>query len=254
MVNHTLDSIVRETMIDMGETNENRYAKMYNYAVGGLRELRMDVSGQPTSVLLDVSETDSVALPIDFVSLIRVAICDSNGNLQALGMNNEICLPRATNDCGTPIQCEDTAISSFGVNFVGIDGYTGNYRNGECMGRMFGIGGGNNVYGSFRIDWERGTLNFGHLIRGASCVVLEYISDMSTVNGNYQVHPFIIESIKAWIRWKNIEWKGQNVSADMNAERKYYLAEKQAKRRFNQHSIQDWLQALRIGNKASPKF
>lgn len=260
MAQHSLDSIVRETMIDMGETNQNRYARIYNYAVGGLRELRMDVSGMPTTIEIELSNTDSVNLPNDFVSLIRVAVCDGSGNLRSLGLNENMCLPRSADSCGNPITCSSSSIQNlgdvynFGVYFNGIEGYADNWRNGECMGRMFGLGGGNNEIGSYRVDWERGTINFGHLISGATSIVLEYLSNMSSVNGDYNIHPFMVEALKSWIKWKAIEWKGNNVSADQNAERKYYLAEKQCKRRFNNHDIQSWLQALRFSNKAAPKF
>lgn len=254
MVQYSLDSIVREYLIESGDPNMNRYARIFQIAVAGIRELNMDSSGGVTTIELTVSDSDAANLPNDFVSLIRVAICDGSGQLKALGRNDNMCLPRSYDVCGNDASCGNADIvDSFGVYFNGLEGYTDNYRNGECVGRMFGIGGGGNIYGSYCIDFDRGTINFGGLL-DTGCVVLEYLSNLSQVNGQYQVHPFIIEALKSWIRWKVVESKGNNISADQNAERKFYLTEKQAKRRFNNTDIQTWLQAFRSGNKAAPKF
>lgn len=255
MTTNTLDSIVREYLLEVGDSNLNRYARLMTIAVSGLREIRMDVSGVPTTILLTVTDSDAANLPHDFVSLIRVAICDAGGNLKALGMNENMCLPRDFDKCGNDAIDTDDVGGGFGISFNGLEGFSDNIRNGEFVGRMFGLGGGGNIYGNYRIDWERGTINFGNLLTGVSTVVLEYLSDLSLVNGDYQAHPFIIETLKAWIYWKDIQRKvSVGLGEKQIAERQYYLAEKQSKRRFSNHTIQEWLQAFRQSNKSAPKF
>lgn len=254
MVNLTLDQVVREYLIEGGDENMNRYARMFQIAIAGLRELNMDTSGGVTSAELEITDSDMANLPTNFLSLIRVAICDGSGNLKALGMDPNLCLPRTYDECGNDARCGDSNSFGFGVYFNNLEGYSDNYRNGECVGRMFGIGGGNNAYGSYRIDMQRGTINFGGLIdRG--CVVLEYLANLSMVDGKYQVHPFIVESLKSYMYWKDIWRNGtKNLGDKELAKRQFYLDEKQSRRRFNNTDIQTWLQALRFGNKAAPKF
>src|SRR5690242_6860998 len=144
MVQHTLESVCKEYIIERGEGNMNRFAKIYQIATAGLREMNMDDSGIAAVAILDANTTDSINLPPDFVGLIRMAIVDFNGNLQSLGQNDNISLPRWFNACGDPIKLVPTAgINDLtGVNvqpfFNGLQGYADNFRNAEAVGRMFG--------------------------------------------------------------------------------------------------------------------
>ena len=248
----TLDELVRSYLLEIGDANLNRYARLYQIAVSGLAELNMDTSGTPTTVLLPVTSSDAANLPNDFISLIRLAVLDSNGVLKALGMSENIGLPRSFDNCGNDAIVGSATLTSSGVS---LEGLADNYRNGECVGRMFGIGGGGNVYGNYRIDMERGTINFFNLLTNTSSVILEYLSDLSLVNGDYKVHPFIIEALKAWIYWKDIQRNSaKGIGEKQLAQRQYELEEKQAKRRFCNHTTQDWLQTFRYGNKFAVKF
>ena len=184
---------------------------------------------------------------------------DPNGNLQSLGSNENIVLPRFHDVCGNEVKGTPTidasGISTFGLGFNLSQGYADNFRNGECVGRMFGVGGGNNVYGNFRVDRDRGTVVFGNLMTGVSYVVLEYLSDLSAVDGKYLVHPFIIEALKTWIHYGDIRFNTKiGLSERQMAKQEFNLAERQAKRRFNNHNIQDYLQAFRYANSRAVKF
>jgi len=258
MVQHTLNSICREWLIERGESNMNRLARIYQIAVSGLRELNMDSAGVPSVAILEANANDSINLPVDYINFTRIAIVDFNGNLQSLGQNDNIALPRWFNSCGALVKQQPTQglISNQSQPFFnGYEGYSDNYRNGEAVGRMFGVGGGNNVYGDFRIDRQRGTIVFGHLLTNISQVVLEYLSDLSVVDGKYMVHPFVIESIKRWIAWRDINDNDKKgLGEKQMLERQFYNAEKQCRRRFQSHTVQDWMQALRTSNKAAVKF
>lgn len=260
MVQHSLESVVREWIIERGEGNMNRFARLFQISVSGLREMNFDTSGVPAVAILDANTTDSINLPIDYVNLIRIAIVDFNGNLQSLGQNDNIALPRWFDACGNSVRKQPTSqLGLAGLNgqpfFNGLQGYADNFRNGECVGRMFGVGGGNNVYGNFRIDKEHGTIVFGNLMTNVHQVVIEYLSDLSVVDGKYMVHPFIIESIKRWISWRDINDNDKRgLGEKQMLERQFYNAQRLSRARLQTHTIQDYLQAFRFANKASVKF
>ncbi len=261
MVQHTLESVCKEWLIEAGHSNMNRFAKIYQIATSSLREINMDSTGVASVAILDANTTDSINLPPDFVGLIRMAIVDFNGNLQSLGQNDNIALPRWFNACGDPVKLVPTAgindLTGVGVQpfFNGLQGYADNFRNAEAVGRMFGVGGGNNVYGTFIIDRAKGTVVFGHLLTNIHQVVLEYLSDISVVDGKYMVHPFMISTIKAYISWMDINDNDRKGLGEKQIkEKQYYNAERKMRSRFQAHTIEDWLMAFRFANKAAVKF
>jgi hypothetical protein len=256
MVQHSLDSVCREWLIEKGESNMNRFAKVYQIAVSGLREINMDDSGTVSVAILPCNLVDQVNLPVDFVSLIRLSMVDFAGNLQALTGNDNIAFASWFDSCGNPVKHAPQAnVEPNGTFWNGISGYTDNFRNGEATGRMFGVGGGNNVYGTYRVDRQNGTIVFGNLMANVDQVVLEYLADLSAVDGKYLVHPFMIASIKAYISWMDINDNDRKGLGDKQMkERQFYNAEKQMRRRFQAKPNQDWLSAFRFANKAAVKW
>lgn len=295
MVQHTLNSIVREFLIEKGDSNTNRFARMFQIATSGLRELAYDTSGTPTSVLIPIrcqnNQTQSqisenappqnsnivepnqslvegdqlftyevVPLPNNYVQLIRIAAIDAFGNLQALGMNTELELPRFHNACGREMEVpQNNNLNSSAIGgqifWSNLDGYADFFRNAEATGRNFGLGGGNNVFGSYRIDLERGTIVLTGVNSGVKFLMLEYLADITEIDGKYMVHPFIIEALKTWMQYGDIRFNPRvGLGEKQMAKHEFDLAEKQARRRFNSHNFQDYLQAFRLSNKVAPKF
>jgi len=248
---YKLREIVSERLIEMGESNLNKYARAYQLAVACLRSLNMDLSGVPKIVSLSINSNDTVDLPNDYLQYTRVAICDKNGNLRSLGINNNFCLNQKTNDCGDP-QSKDIKIGgmSYSPNM-----FFNNYRNGEVIGKFFGLGGGNNAVGSFRIDRDRNQILLGALGRDYSHIVLEYISDIDSVNDDYEVHPYIVEAVKDYITWKMYAFNPKMMLGDKQLfEKSYWNNYRLAKNRFAAFTTDEFLQAIRSGNFASPKF
>ena len=154
----TLDSIVKEYIIESGGATEHNYARLLQLAIKGLREIHIDVSGDPKAVYLTVSDNDTVNLPDDYINYLKIAVCDSEtGNVHSLGWNKQMCLPRSYDDCGNISRPENNVNqqgvsdgTSIGGVWLGYDG--GFSRNGEVVGGIFGIGGGANRNGYYRLD------------------------------------------------------------------------------------------------------
>ncbi len=250
----SLDSVVREFLIENGKS-ENEYFKHLQMGISFLREANMDFSGAPSTVILPVNANLTVDLPEGYINYIRIAVADRVGNLHSLGLNDKMSFIRSFDKCGNlqPTNNQATASTANG-NFIGtFEGFADNWRNGELMGRFFGIGGGNNANGYYRIDQQHGVIQLQ--CNHASTIVLEYLSDLSLVNGHFQVHPFIVETLKNWIYWKALKGNSRAGLGDRQlAKKDYDLSYRIAIKRFTSGTLEEWYAVFRSGNSAAVKF
>lgn len=251
-----LDKVVREFLIESGRT-EHRYGQALQFGISCLRELEFDVTGSPTIKNLTVNDNDTVDLPDDYVNYVRIGYYDIYGRFKQLGVNEDIGLNRTLTDCGTRgkrTAVDDTREADDIWIPYPLEYYAEHYRNGEDIGRYYGAGGGNNARGGFRIDKSYSQIQLENY-RGGDTLVLEYIADLNKSEGNFDVHPFAVETVKSWIDWK-MNASNPNVPQGFT-ESKRFLYSRNKKlliARMASMSIQDLLQAFRKGNKASPKF
>jgi hypothetical protein len=85
--------------------------------------------------------------------------------------------------------------------------------------------------------------------------VLEYIADVSAVNEDFEVHPFLVETIKSWIFWKSIARdRNRNLGEKDMAKQDYWSNYRRAKMRYSTFTVDEFLQTIRTGNLAAPKF
>lgn len=252
---YSLDSIVKEYLAEIGDNNLSRYRQIYTIAVSGIRELNMDTTGVPKIAELDVLPTDRANLPNDYLQYSKIAICGRDGRLHSLGRNDSLCLNQSFDDCGDEIRHTSTNNTAGGLLPWSIDGFVDNFRNGELMGRFFGIGGGNNANGYYRIDRANNQILFGDLPSGIETIIMEYIADINAVDGDFEVHPFIVETLKSWIRYKQFNNNPNSSMGRIEMAKKDYFREKRmSTERFGTTVESDWLEAFRFGNKAAPKF
>lgn len=256
MNEYKLDSIISSFIIESG-FNESQRFRLTEIAINCLREQNIDYgSASPTTVVLPVNDNGTVDLPNDYISYIRIATC-CNGVLHDLALNSNLCLPHQTDDCGNPIndtfsRGQNQQRAFFGY-IGGWDGYADNYRNGENVGRFFGLGGGQNAYGNYRIDKENNQILLSQTM--ATEIVLEYVGNLDLTNPDYIVHPFLVETIKAYLYWKMVQ-RNRTIGLGEKemAQNDYIGARRASIRRFNKATISEWLTVFRFANKAAPKF
>jgi hypothetical protein len=245
MANYTLDSIVKEYTIEVGGSDMNKYPRYYQYGVSGIRELNMNSSGVVKSVELCIEGNSTCNLPPDYLQYKTIGLLGADCRIHSIGRNDTLSL----SGCCAPTQ--NWGVNSFGM----INNFDSNYRNGEFMGRMFGVNGGVNGYGQFRIDVENQIILLSDLAPLSTSIVLEYLADIESVDGDFIVHPFIIEALKAFIYWKSIQRdRNRSIGEKEQAKNDYNVAAKWAKKRFTASTIQEYLEAFRSGNTASVKF
>jgi hypothetical protein len=259
---HTLDTAVREYLLQSGDDSPARYQSAYTAGFAAFRELGFDVSGVPQVHILELSDTDSALLPDGYIRWTRVGALIGGNKIVDLGINNNL-LPPGTvvNNCGNnTIATQTSAVggnNAFWPYFYGGGSYDSpadNWRNGEFMGRLFGAGGGTNANGYFKVFPENGTIQFEN--PRSREIIMECLVDAAAdASGNFVIHPFLIEPIKAGAHWNMIKFnKYVSGSEKASAEGLWLKAKRHAKSQFLAPNIDTFYQFIRAANSPSPKM
>ena len=181
----TIEEIVNDFQLMIDDTSYDKEANIYQLrllALQGLRELTFDVEQKVKTTTLAVDSTTlQCTLPADYVKLNRVGYKGDNGDFHPLGSN-----PNLSLDASVTSQVGD---SSYDEN---------NPYYHTDIGKKFGVGGGKNVLGYYRVNRQDGTINFSSDVAGKT-VFMEYISDgiTSTPARDHVIKFQMFESIKA---------------------------------------------------------
>ena len=158
-----IEEVVNDFQLMIDDTSYDKDAQIYQLrllALQGLRELTFDLeqSVKTTTMVVD-STTLQVTIPDDYVKVLRVGYKGSDGEFHCFGTNPNLSL--------------DSSVSSQ----VNDDLYDENnpYFHTD-IGKKFGIGGGKNSLGYYRINRSDNTINFSSGVAGKT-VFMEYISD-----------------------------------------------------------------------------
>jgi len=159
----SIDEVVNDFQLMIDDTSYDKEAHVYQLrllALQGLRELKFDVEQVVKTIERNVnSSTLDITLPSDFVKLLRVGFKGSDGNFHALGHN-----PNLSLDAGVASQVNDDTYDENNP-YYHVD-----------LGKKFGVGGGNNNLGYYRLNRNDNTINFSSDVAGKT-VFIEYISD-----------------------------------------------------------------------------
>jgi|TARA_R100000030_G_scaffold62865_2_gene47630 hypothetical protein len=159
----TIEEIINDFQLMIDDTSYNKEANIYQLrllALQGLRELTFDVEQKVKTTTLAVNSTTlQCTLPADYVKLNRVGYRGDDDEFHPLGSNPNLVL--------------DASVTSQ----VGDEAYDENnpYYHTD-IGKKFGVGGGKNSLGYYRVNRQDGTINFSSDVAGKT-VFLEYISD-----------------------------------------------------------------------------
>ena len=236
----TLDELVREYLIEIGEQTLHKKMRYLQYGINGLREFNFDTTGVPKPVVLPVNDNDTVDIPDDFIDYIRIAICGVDGQLQDFAQNKDICFPRAKSDCGDIVPDDSSGGTVLIDHFEG-----GQFRNNEFIGRRFGEGGGSPGPGAYRFNLRKGYISLQGFT--GDNIILEYMADIEKNDkGNFTVHPFIVQALKSWMAWQAEERRPKPIPSLINSKWLTFKREKRiAKRRLVSPTIQEAKNVIR---------
>ncbi len=185
-------------------------AALRNHALRGIRELGFDVVSRIKSIKLDLDSTNNtVALPDDFVGILKLGIVDTHGILRVFGENKNINYSRKVT---TPVSTSDSEEGPLNIeaNLINnrqddkgstsenldsaedVDYYVfENYLFNGSIGRLYGVGGGH-MPGEYRLNLDQNRIEID-TNESFDSLVLEYVADEAR-STNPVIHVYAEES------------------------------------------------------------
>ena len=214
------------------------------------------------SIKLTKNSNDTVTLPDDFVSLIKIGIVGNDGLVSVFGENKNINYSQkySTDSSGNIIDTDgdgiadrvDSKSGSTGSLFSEDDFMTfSNYIFQGGVGQLYGLGGG--FYsGQYRLNEDQNRIE----VSGGtfSEVVIEYIADEAR-SVNPTVHIEAEEALRSYIYYKLVERKGSVPLGEKGrARQEYYNERRKANARLKAFSGEEALKTIRKNFKQAPKY
>lgn len=233
-----------------------------NVALRGIREMGFDMLKRVRSIKLTKNSNDTVTLPDDFVSLIKIGIVGNDGLVSVFGENKNINYSQkySTDSSGNIIDSDgdgiadrvDSKTGSTGSLFSEDDFMTfSNYIFQGGIGQLYGLGGG--FYsGQYRLNEDQNRIE----VSGGtfSEVVIEYIADEAR-SVNPTIHVEAEEALRSYIYYKLVERKGSVPLGEKGrARQEYYNERRKANARLKAFSGEEALKTIRKNFKQAPKY
>lgn len=245
-------NVVSEWLAETGKP-ENQRDRLYTIALSGLRELHLDVNGIIKIVELDINDNDTVDLPNDFINYRKVGIVTADGRVHGLGRDNNLSLNA---DCGLDDRQPLPSVNPYDIPFSGYP-YSGSFsRISDGNGAIFAQGGGNNNLGYYRYNRKTNQFWLANLGAPVGCsLIVEYIGDIESSDGDFIVHPYVIQTIKDWMRWQYVIDDRNTPQGEKRSRRSnFYNSKRKSKNRYASSTPEEWASALRKSNSATVKF
>lgn len=245
-----------------------------NFALRGIREIGFDLSKKIKSLKLTVASNDTVALPDDFVDLLKVGIVDSDGVVRVFGNNKninysqkvELDADSATTtsdfnagpldiDGNKIVDREDSKSATTGSD-SGSDDFDAyvfdNYMFQGGAGRLYGVGGGH-LAGEYRLNLDQNRIEI-EANSGYTEIVVEYVADEAR-SSDPEVHVYAEEALRSYMYYKIIERKSTvPANEKQRARAEYYNERRKANSRLSNFTKEEALKTIRKNFIQAPKY
>jgi len=241
-----------------------------NIALRGIREFGFDVSSRVRSIKRTIASNSTIALPEDYVDLVKIGVVDSDGVLRVFGQNKNLNYSRklTTDESKTD---SDEGPLNIDANLIrnreddkdataGSDSGNGdldhfifeNYLFQGGIGRLYGLGGGH-LAGEYRVNLDQNRIEID-TDSGSTEVVLEYIADEAR-STNPVIHVYAEEALRSYLYYKLCERKSTvPANEKARARREYYNDRRLAKARLSNFSKDEALKTIRKNYLLAPKY
>lgn len=268
-----LSQIIRDFIITLDGDDYASNASdsaIRNFALRGIREIGFDLSKKIKSLKLTIASNDTVALPDDFVDLLKVGIVDSDGIIRVFGNNKNINYSQAIESTASTSDSEDdplnidnnlildrieskTATSGSNSATDDFDAYVfDNYMFQGGSGQLYGVGGGH-LAGQYRLNLDQNRIEI-EANSGYSEVVMEYVADEAR-STDPEVHVYAEEALRSYIYYKIIERKSTvPANEKQRARAEYYNERRKANSRLSNFTKEEALKTIRKNFIQAPKY
>jgi len=245
-------------------------AAIRNFALRGIRELGFDVVSRIKSIKLAVDKTNNtVAIPDDYVDMIKLGVVDSDGIVRIFGENKNLNYSRKVSGTSTsdseegplPIEAnfiknrvDDKKATNSDLNTAeDYDYYVfENYMYNGSLGRLYGIGGGFRE-GFYRLNLDQNRIEID-TDGSYDSLVMEYVADEAR-STNPVIHVYAEEALRSYIYYKLCERKSTvPANEKARARSEYYNERRKANRRLSNFSKEEAMRVTRKNFKLAPKY
>jgi|TARA_R110001632_G_scaffold226767_1_gene360802 hypothetical protein len=260
----TIEQVVNDFVLTLDSddyVNDVSDIVIKNVALRGIREMGFDMLKRVRSIKLTKNSNDTVTLPDDFVSLIKIGIVGNDGLVSVFGENKHINYSQkySTDSAGNIIDSDGDGVADRVDSKTGSTGTLGdddfmtfsNYIFQGGVGQLYGLGGG--FYsGQYRLNEDQNRIE---LSSGAySEVVIEYIADEAR-SVNPTIHVEAEEALRSYIYYKLVERKASVPLGEKGrARQEYYNERRRANARLKAFSGEEALKVIRKNFKQAPKY
>ena len=164
-----IDELINDFQLMIDDTSYDKDAQIYQLrllALQGLRELTFDVEQVIRTQQEVVTSNLAISLPGGFVKLLRIGFKNSNNEFVPLGYKSNLSL-----DANVASQVNDD-LHDENNPYYHVD-----------LGKKFGIGGGQNTLGYYRINRNNNAINVSSELAGKT-LFIEYISDGTSLSSS----------------------------------------------------------------------
>lgn len=213
-----LNYVTSLVKMDLDDFSSSRDQKYLQYAIMGFRDLNLHTMPNIKVAYLQPNDAMVAPLPDDYEYYTKIGMCIA-GQVWTLSVNRDLCMHHNLDTCGLPID-EVSKVNLNEVDQIGIYGryqFSPHFRHGQYVGEMYGLGGGFNDLGYYRIDHEMHLIQFSSLLPKSE-IVLEYKSNGADRGGESLIPGMCVEAIRAYVHWQLAEH--DRTYSDSSKERK----------------------------------
>ena len=208
--------------------------KCWILAFRGLSLLHYNISAEPKTVRLTVDANQTVRIPPDYTSWIKIGILNTNGEVVTLRVNKAL----TTYSDNNPNRIENIS-PDINTGWVGNSNspYVNFFNNGMYQ-PLFGVGNAGMVtYGDCRVDEKNNIIILNPTFQYQH-VILEYICCPER-DLEYQIDIRLREAVIAFIEWK----------MKLTSRQEFYAAAVEANRIIKPIRMQSLNQTIRLNEK-----
>jgi hypothetical protein len=244
---YTLSAAVRSVLEDIQAGNE-RFNHFMKWAVDGYKRFHFDAGHEYNFEIIDMKPHKQIDFPCDFVDWTFIGFKTGN-SLTQFTKDRNIPMHFDIIDC---VPQENKDVNAATELLAEYDWF----YNDEIFtqGHHYGLPAGYNHAGYFDVDWKNRVFNFKKVVSVATQVYLVYIGDGINPNGRTIIHPYVFKCIQDYIHWQRREHDDRYSAGE--AHRAKHLFEEEFDRVLMRQldlSLEDIKEALRSGNKQTPK-
>jgi hypothetical protein len=250
----TLDYVVQNVMLDLGETGGKEYQRYLQWAIRGIKEMGKWTNISIKTIVLPI--VNGVAdLPDDYMRYTKVGVPMSfqgSNVIYILGLNPELAKNRQLDECGASLTEAVNNTVTTESHSLSTHYFSNYHHNGQYVAGMYGVGGGFSAR-TYDIDHERHQMIFSSDVL-SDYVVLEYISTGISVHKDTLIKEAAIETLIAWIHWQRLENKRGTPMWERTQKRLLYVSNLELLRKFDTvFTGQEYLDIARGAFHQTPK-